>query len=278
MSNASVLPLVVHNIKTQEANPEDSDMEPPPPLTEDGEEDSGCEGGEGDGDDDDVSNYIMDEDSDSDDSTDLETQPIRRRAVTAGGGRGSGSGGAAGDTFTYDPKDYNYNGYFADSPTPSPEASAASAGARGGAFKSPQIPPRRSFSKAARAGSAAAAVAANSRRRSQGDTPRPARQFRSLRDPAPIASTPRMMAGALRNFVSITSTMQSDEVFNQLRQVASPTVLSGLAGHLLPFVAPSFAKSMVSCPEPFAISRVGTTVGFWCGSRGDSDASSRRLL
>lgn len=45
--------------------------------------------------------------------------------------------------------------------------------------------------------------------------------------------------------VTINASMVSDELFDRVRQVASPIALSGLAGHLLPFVEPNFMAAMV---------------------------------
>ncbi|CAB1105019.1 unnamed protein product [Ectocarpus sp. CCAP 1310/34] len=58
------------------------------------------------------------------------------------------------------------------------------------------------------------------------------RPFGSLR------GTPTVGASITRS-VTINSSMSSDEVFEHLRQIVSSTVLSGLSGHLLRFVAPS---------------------------------------
>lgn len=192
---------------------------------------------------------MPEEEEEEDSDSDSELQPVRRRGRAAAHGGGRGRGHGAGDTFKWEPKDYNYPGYFDSSPGRSPDTST---GARAAVFESPHIPPRRALSKAARAGAEAAAVAAarNTARHSRRDTPRPVRQpgqFRSLGDPVPVASTPHAMAGSLRTSVTISTSMPSDEIFANLRQVASPSTMSGLAGHLLPHVAPSFIKSLVGC-------------------------------
>ena len=57
-----------------------------------------------------------------------------------------------------------------------------------------------------------------------------------------LGSSGRLPSSAARDSTAtICSSMSSDEVFNCLRSVSSSTVLAGLAGHLLPHVAPTFA-------------------------------------
>ena len=221
-----VLPSHVTH-KTQGAEAEDSDTPPPFPAPESsGDEDVGS------GDDDDVSTYSMpeEEEEEEESETDEELEPIRRRRA----GRG---GGPAVYTFKWDPADYNFNGYFASSPEPSPETSSTGA---------------RSLNDAARAGASAAAGAAALNppaRHPHKDTPRPVRQagpFRTLSGQAPVVSTPRVSAASARSSVTITASTPPDEVFVNLRLVASPETTSGLAGQLLPHVAPSFVKLLVN--------------------------------
>ncbi|CAB1104503.1 unnamed protein product [Ectocarpus sp. CCAP 1310/34] len=73
------------------------------------------------------------------------------------------------------------------------------------------------------------------------------RPFGSLR------GTP-MAGGSITSSVTIDSSMSSDEVFEHLRQIVSSTVLSGLSGHLLRFVAPSLCPSLMAPPPSFGAS------------------------